>query len=179
MNFLIGLFFVCATSFAYALPPLEAKTILDDKVISLKWQSNSKNHVIVFLSSTCPCSNAHVEYLKKLHQENPDFEFIGVHSNADEKPETALSYFKLASLPFPVVKDQDSKWANEFKANRTPHSFVVNPKGEILYEGGVTSSSNPEKAEEFYLKDALSATKLGQKIKLSKTRVLGCEIARN
>lgn len=179
MNFFFALIIFCAASYVHALPTIQAHHILDDKLMSFELQNDKKAHVIIFLSSLCPCSNSHVEYLKKLYAENPEFEFIGIHSNADEKSDVAKEYFKAANFPFPVLKDTHSKWANEFKANRTPHSFVVDQKGDIIYEGGVTSSSNPANAENFYLKDALSAVKMGQKIELTKTRVLGCEIARN
>ena len=51
-------------------------------------------------------------------------------------------------------------------------------KGERAYQGGVTSSADPEKADSFYLKVTLKKFLAGEKIESSRTRVLGCQIAR-
>jgi hypothetical protein len=55
----------------------------------------------------------------------------------------------------------------------------MSSKGEILYQGGVSNSTEVENAKEFYLADALNALKQNQSLKKSQTRVLGCPIARD
>ncbi len=177
MNILL-LFFIILSTATAALPDL---TLQDFKNQDKHWQwSKSKQGtVVVFLSSICPCSNAHVGYLKSLREEYPNYTFLGIHSNADEKVPEASTYFSSLDFNFPILKDHQSKWANELKAYRTPHAFLIDQKGEILYQGGVTSSSDPKRAEHLYLKEALTLHQKGATIQSSRTRVLGCEIERN
>jgi hypothetical protein len=134
--------------------------------------------VVVFLSALCPCSDSHIFYLKNLKEKFPTFDFIGIHSNADEELKITKEYFSKANLNFPVISDTNSLYANELGASRTPHSYLISNSGEILYQGGVTNSSKADKATEFYLSDALNSHKDGKKIKVTNSRVLGCEISR-
>lgn len=132
----------------------------------------------MFLSAKCPCSISHEETLKDLAQEFKDFAFVGVHSNVDEDPEMAQKHFAEAKLPFKVIEDSQAKLANLYKANKTPHAFVVSPKGEILYRGGVTDSKNAGMARTYFLKEALTDIQNGRAVRRSEGRTLGCTISR-
>lgn len=152
--------------------------LLTGKLLEHKWSEAPRGTVLVFLSSVCPCSNSHVAHLSELSQAFPEIKFIGIHSNADESKETAESYFRKLNLPFPVIQDNQSEWAERLKAYRTPHSYLISPVGDITYQGGVTSSADPKRADSLYLKVTLKKYLAGEKIEGSRTRVLGCQIAR-
>jgi thiol-disulfide isomerase/thioredoxin len=165
--------------FAKPLPPLKGINLLTGESLELEWRDHKKGVVLVFVSSTCPCSNSHIPHLIKLSLDFPEFKFLGIHSNKNESQTEAQVYFQSKSLPFPVIRDHNLEWADRLKALRTPHAYLINPKGEILYQGGVTSSADAEKADSFYLKVTLKNYLLGKKIDKSKSRVLGCQIARD
>lgn len=179
MKFLILVLIFCsAQGFAQTLPSLEAQNVVTEKIEKVSWQEK-KGTVLVFISSLCPCSNAHISHLKELAQKFTDIQFVGIHSNADEVGKDSKEYFVQQSLPFPVLRDEKSLWANRLKAYRTPHAFLISSTGELIYQGGVTSSADASKADTFYLKEALTQLMEGKKIETTKTRVIGCEIARN
>ncbi|MGZ5280075.1 MAG: redoxin domain-containing protein [Pseudobdellovibrionaceae bacterium] len=134
--------------------------------------------VVTFLSARCPCSNSHVPLLKKLSQEFPEFQFLAIHSNADEPKEEAQKYFREAHLTFPVLRDEKTKLANQFKASKTPHTFVYNSNGDLLYKGGVTSSADAPSAAQQYLREALTDIQAGNKVRTAEARCLGCAISR-
>lgn len=157
---------------------LTTKSLTEDKNINLQLTEKQHSYVVIFLSSTCPCSNSHINHLKELQTQFPQFYFLGVHSNKDEALDNVIAYFKTASLNFPIIQDQNNKLLDSFKALRTPHAFVMNKEGAILFKGGVSDSSLSEKATTFYLKDALTDLSNGHKVKVSQSRVLGCEITR-
>lgn len=140
--------------------------------------SGKRGIVLAFLSASCPCSNAHIETLKALQKKYPDFQFLGVNSNTNESLEVAGSYFQSKSLSFPVIKDRDAKIADQFRASKTPHVFVLNPEGDILYRGGVTGSSKAESTARQYLEEALSDIQGGVKVRTPEARTLGCAIDR-
>ena len=163
---------------AATLPPLVARDLVSGNGLEHNWPAAPQGSVLVFLSSNCPCSNAHIAHLTALAHRFPQVKFIGVHANADESKSESAAYFKAQKLPFPVLQDSGAQWANRLKALRTPHAFVVSASGELLYQGGVTSSAEASKAQEFYLEAALTQLVAGEKITTAKTRVLGCQIAR-
>lgn len=134
--------------------------------------------VVVFLSARCPCSNSHVEVLSKVAAEFKEFNFVAVHSNLEETKEESVKYFTAVKLPFPVIQDRDLKLADEFRALKTPHAFVLSPSGAVLYKGGVTNSSHAPAADKNFLKDALADLRAGNTVRSPEGRTLGCEIKR-
>lgn len=152
--------------------------------------------IMIFLSNKCPCSQSHIEYDPKNDNSNKTteplpkikyledlakkfgplgFTFVGIHSNADEPLKQAREYFQ-NKLPFPVLEDTNSLLAIKMAAFKTPHVFVISPKLEILFKGGVTDSHKIYRASKFYLRDALESILRGKKPAPDDVRVLGCEI---
>jgi hypothetical protein len=116
--------------------------------------------------------------LEKLSHEFPDFQFVAVHSNVDESAELAQNYFKESHLSVPVIQDKESKLADRFKALKTPHTFVLDAKGDIVFKGGMTNSAEASGADRQYLKEALQALQNGKKVETPEVRSLGCAISR-
>ncbi len=136
--------------------------------------------VVVFLSTRCPCSASHQAALNDLRREfePKGFQFVGIHSNANESWEEARQYFEKSGLSFPVVHDPKSRIADEYEAFKTPHAYVVNPELKVLFQGGVDDSKLVVHATKFYLKEALGAIAQGLTPEKQQVRVVGCEIAR-
>ena len=170
--FLLLLAFFAVPAFA----AVHGQDLLSGQETEVK--SGTKGTALVFLSAKCPCSNSHVEILKSLAKDYPDFTFAAVHANADETSALSKKYFAEAKLPFPVIEDGGGKLANEFKALKTPHAFLLSPEGKVLYRGGVTNSNNGPGADKQYLRDALADVQAGRAVKTESGRTLGCVIAR-
>lgn len=67
-----------------------------------------------------------------------------------------------------------------YGAKTTPHMYVINPQGTLLYQGAIDSirSANPtdiEKADN-YVKMALGAAMKGEAVAVSDTRPYGCSV---
>lgn len=140
--------------------------------------AGKKGVVVIFLSAHCPCSNSHVQELAALQSEYPEFAFVGVHANADESRSETLAYFQKTHLSFPVVRDVGQKLADQYRAFKTPHAFVVLNDGRIVYRGGVSSSHSFQSAEHKFLREALEDIRQNRMIKIPEGRTLGCAIAR-
>ncbi len=150
----------------------------EKKNISFDQQKNGT--VLLFLSARCPCSDGHIPAVRELAHTfgKKGFAFIGINSNANESFDEAKDYFNKKELPFPVIKDELSRIANHFEAFKTPHVYVVNSSGKIVFQGGVDDSRVYEKAKKHYLKEALTAIQLGEEPPEKSVRVMGCEIQR-
>ena len=137
--------------------------------------------VLVFMSTRCPCSASHQPALNQIVKEygSKGIQLFGVHSNANESPEEAGAFFSQAQLSFPVLQDSGSILADQLGAFKTPHVFVLNPKGEVVFQGGVDDSKIAEKATRHFLKEALNEILQGRLPKDSNVRVVGCQIQRH
>ncbi len=159
------------------LEQLKGPEVVSGKAIATD-PKERKGAVVVFLSAVCPCSNSHIQELTTLSRDFPEFTFLGVHSNTDETKEQTQAYFKEAKLPFPVIQDNGARIADELKAYKTPHAFIVKSDGEVLYQGGVSSSRNFENADRKFLREALDDLQKGRAVKTPEGRTLGCVISR-
>ena len=147
----------------------------------------AKASVVVFLSAKCPCSASHEPVLKGLAEKysKDHVEFIAVHSNQNESTQQTQAHFSKAgtgstvpaALGFPMVEDRGAKIANELKALKTPHAYIIQ-NGKVVYEGGVDDSADAAEAEKHYLADALADIKNNKPVTTAKTRSLGCVIKR-
>ena len=148
-----------------------------EKSVSLT-ESGKVGTVVVFLSAKCPCSASHEVLLKDLAAKNPEVQFVAIHSNSDEPDDMTVEHFKPVALPFPLIRDEKSKYANEMKAFKTPHAFLFNSSGEKIYEGGVTDTHIASNAKHQYLADAIAALRSFKKPDVAYGRTLGCVILR-
>jgi hypothetical protein len=156
----------------------------DGETARFSLNTPSRATVMVFLSAKCPCSASHETALGALAKEfHPQgIAFVGIHSNRDETEEEGRSYFK-QRLPFPVFRDgsdpSSAPWAESLGALKTPHVFILNPQGEVLYAGGVDDSKDSARAKKHYLREALTAIAAGNPPPQKQTRTLGCAIRRS
>jgi peroxiredoxin len=159
---------------------LVGSDVADQSSIHALIRDSSKGWVIVFLSARCPCSASHEQRLKDLYSEFAPFgfRFLGIHSNADESVEMTRRHFSESHLPFSVLQDDGTRIADRFGAFKTPHVFVLNPQGHILFQGGVDDSHFAQTAHRQYLKEALTAIAAGRSPPQREVRALGCIIKR-
>lgn len=163
-----------------ALPPtIQATELFKSTPITVKTNApDKKGLVVIFMSAKCPCSDSHVSVVKNLIKKHTAFSFYIVHSNLDETLKETQNYFKKAAFDAPILQDQETKLADLFKAYKTPHSFIINPQGETVYQGGVTNSSNGPSSDRNYLEEALAEIEQGQAVSTAEGRTLGCVIMR-
>ena len=144
----------------------------------LKFKNSDKETVVIFLSKDCPCSKANIGHINDLAKAFTQFRFIGIHAKKGGKNEEIENYLSDKHLSIPVYNDADLKITAQFSALKTPHAFIVDKDGNVIYNGGIANTTNPDNAKEFYLKDALTALNNHQQLPKTETRTLGCYILR-
>lgn len=159
--------------------PLEGVEVTTREAVHVPMFSPGRlGTVVVFLSAKCPCSKGHEDRLKALAGAFPQFQFVGIHSNVDEPMELVSSHFKQARFPFPVIEDPKQILADRFGALKTPHVFILSPKGDIVFEGGIDNSKLSIHADKHYLQHALERLSVGQLPETKVVKALGCMIKR-
>ncbi|MES3003396.1 MAG: thioredoxin family protein [Pseudomonadota bacterium] len=82
--------------------------------------------------------------------------------------------------PTAMLMDEEGVTGKAYGARTTPHLYIVNPQGQLVYAGGIDSiaSSNPEdiKTAVNYVKQGLGEALAGKPISAATTRPYGCSI---
>lgn len=157
---------------------IEGVDLLSSRKIEIPFESKVGT-VLLFLSAHCPCSMSHEPIIKKLAEDFKGFRFFAIHSNQNETEDETKKHFIQANLGFPILQDEGAEIADHFGALKTPHSFILNSQGQIVFQGGIDESQNAENAKKPYLRWALEALSHGQLPPESKVRTLGCIIQRS
>jgi peroxiredoxin len=79
-----------------------------------------------------------------------------------------------------LLLDADGKVGRTYGAKNTPHMFVINPEGKIIYEGAIDSKPTPNPDDipgsTNYVKVALDESMAGKHITTPSSRPYGCSI---
>jgi peroxiredoxin len=79
-----------------------------------------------------------------------------------------------------LLLDPDGKAGRTYGAKNTPHMFVINPEGKIIYEGAIDSKATPNPADiassTNYVKVALDESLGGKPVSNANTKPYGCSV---
>jgi len=79
-----------------------------------------------------------------------------------------------------LLLDPEGKAARTYNARNTPHMFVINPEGKVIYEGAIDSKASPNPADipssTNYVKVALDESMSGKPVSNANTRPYGCSV---
>lgn len=87
---------------------------------------------------------------------------------------------KQKAAPTAVLLDEDGEVGREYGAKTTPHMFVIDPEGNLIYQGAIDSikSTDPDdvKKADNYVSACLDAALGGKPVKISSTQPYGCSV---
>jgi len=79
-----------------------------------------------------------------------------------------------------LLLDPEGKAGRAYGAKNTPHMFVIDPEGKVVYEGAIDSKATPNPADipssTNYVKVALDESLAGKSVTTANTRPYGCSI---
>lgn len=95
-----------------------------------------------------------------------------------EQAEKKITEWKTKQTAF--VLDPDGKAGRSYGAKNTPHMFVINPEGKIIYEGAIDSKATPSPSDiagsTNYVKVALEESMAGKTVSNANTKPYGCSV---
>jgi hypothetical protein len=137
--------------------PYDQKHYLSGNMESLQRQWTAKGVVWLSVISSAPGQQGHVtpaeenEYLKKMR-----------------------------AAPSAAILDPTSTIARLYEAKTTPHMFVIDPTGKLIYQGAIddkpTTDQSDVKTAHNYLNEALTAAMAGKSVPTASTRPYGCSV---
>jgi peroxiredoxin len=96
-------------------------------------------------------------------------------------PSEENTYLKtMHAAPTAALLDPTSTIARLYEAKTTPHIFVIDPTGKLIYQGAIddkpTTDQQDLKGARNYLNDALNASMSGKPVAVQSTRPYGCSV---
>jgi peroxiredoxin len=81
-------------------------------------------------------------------------------------------------LPYPVLDDHAGQLGTAYGARTTPHMFVIDGKGTVVYAGAIDDDAAGDKGKQArnYVADALDEVTAGQPVKVPETKPYGCSV---
>lgn len=160
----------------------------DGSFVSLSDYPNAKGFIIIFTCNHCPFAKL---YPPRLNNLNNKYKPLGVPLIAISSTDTLMyeedTYSNMVikandeHFNFPYLFDEIQEVAKNFKAQKTPHAFVIwkeNNQWVVKYNGAIDNNGmEPEKVTESYVANAVHELLANKPVKTSETKSIGCQIA--
>ena len=87
---------------------------------------------------------------------------------------------KMGGAGTAVLLDPSGQVGKAYGARTTPHMYVIDPKGTLLYAGGIDSKPSRKPQEDpavvNYVSQALNESMAGKEVSVKKARPYGCDV---
>ena len=87
---------------------------------------------------------------------------------------------RMKAAPTAVLLDPSGTIGRAYDAKTTPHMFVIDPQGRIVYEGAIDDQPTPDpsslKIARNYVSEALEEAMAGKPVATPVTRAYGCSV---
>ena len=106
--------------------------------------------------------------------------WLAVNSTSHTKVEANVAFAKEHKLPFPIIDDRSGQIGRAFGARTTPHMFVIDKDGVIVYQGAIDNAPmgkvEANVANVNYVDQAISQLLAGQPVTTPTTPPYGCSV---
>jgi peroxiredoxin len=140
--------------------------------------------VLEWINPNCPFSRRHAEEgtMTRTAAAHSDVVWIGINSTAKNHgdfltPERHAAYDQQHGIRYPVLYDSDGKVGHAYGASTTPHMFVIDEQGKVIYRGAIDDDPYGRgKARQNYVDAALKAHAAGKPAQPASTTSYGCSV---
>ncbi len=172
-----------AQSRAKQAPPFELDSFAG-RTIRL---SDYKGRIVVleWINPECPFSRYHhetVQTMANLAKKYRDKEVVwfAINSTSHTTVEANREFAQKHKLPYPILDDRTGQVGRQYGARNTPHMFVIDKNGVIVYEGAIDNAplgkSEPGAGTVNYVDKAISELLAGQNVSTPSTPPYGCTV---
>ncbi len=139
--------------------------------------------VLEWFNPDCPFVVAHHKTGSTMRDLYADFKgrgvgWLAINSGAPgeqgvglERNQRAIEEYK---MPYPILIDEPGDVGRMYDAKTTPHMYIINKKGTLIYAGGI--DDGPRNATVNYVRQALEQALAGETITAADTKPYGCSV---
>ncbi len=161
-----------------AAPAFELQD-LDGKTVSLA-AFRGKTVVLEWINPNCPVSSDYAERKVMTTTGAAHREIVWLAINSTNRthgdfvePAAHKAYNQKNGIAYPVLYDSSGDTGRAYGAKTTPHMFVIDATGKVVYNGAIDSRSDPNTN---YVDGALTALAAGKSPDPSTTKPVGCSV---
>jgi len=162
----------------FKLPGVDGKTVALADLLK-----KNKAAVVVFTCNHCPVAKDYQDRLIEIQKDYKDkgVAVVAINSNdAEAYPEDSFENMKKRAKEkeynFPYLHDESQRIARAYMATCTPHVFLLNPKGTLVYRGAVDDDQDVKKVTKAHLRNALDSVLADKPVETTTTKQFGCTI---
>ena len=141
--------------------------------------------VLEWINPECPFVRYHYEKkstIKELAKKYKEKKIVwlAINSTNFHKTEDNKKFADKNKITHPILDDHSGKVGRAYHATNTPHMFIINADGKIVYNGAIDNAPLgrvPKDAEYVnYVNKALEELTSGKTVSLAKTKPYGCSV---
>lgn len=154
----------------------------DGNTISL---SDYKGKIVVleWLNYECPFVGYHYEKAKTMTSladkyKNKNVVWLAVNSTGHLTTDKNKAFAEKYNVSYPILDDRSGKVGHAYGAKRTPHMFIIDANGTIVYNGAIDDSPLGRKGKDAinYVDKALIELTGGKEVSIPNTEPYGCTV---
>ncbi len=166
------------TAPAFTLPDVDGNSVslsqFSGKIVVLEWTNYD-----------CPFVKAHyndeVQTMTNLaiKYANQDVVWLTINSTYYTTPESIKAWAAKHGIEKQTLLiDSDGEVGKKYNAKTTPHMFIINKAGAIVYQGAIDNAPMGRKPDGFvnYVDQALAQLIAGEEITVPQTKPYGCTV---
>lgn len=146
--------------------------------------------VMEWLNPDCPFVRKHYDSgnMQRLQETytGKGVTWLSINSSAPGKqghltPETAKAFVaERGAVSTAILLDPDGTVGRAYGAKTTPHMFIINPQGVLIYAGAIDDTPSPDPADvegaRNYVAAALDAALAGEPVATPQSKPYGCSV---
>jgi peroxiredoxin len=143
--------------------------------------SNGSIRVLEWVNPDCPFVQRHYAAgtMKKLaeHYATKGVVWLAINSTSTMDAARSAAFRDSHQLPYPILVDRDGTVGHLYGAETTPHMFVIDGNGTVVYEGAIDDDPRGSKPSATnYVAAALDELLAGKPVATPETKPYGCSV---
>ena len=104
--------------------------------------------------------------------------WLGINSTHYADNAANAKWIDKHSLPHAILNDQSGTVGRAYGARTTPHMYIIDPSGKLVYAGGIDDDQGGSKGATAvnYVDKALAELTSGKSVSLPETKPYGCSV---
>ena len=146
----------------------------DGKIVVLEWL----NYECPFVKYHYETKNTMIELAEKY--KNNNVAWLAINSTKHATDERNRDFAEKHKIPYPILDDRSGKTGRAYGAVTTPHMFIIDAGGSIVYNGAIDNAPLGKVKDGGepvnYVDKALSELIAEKKITTARTKPYGCTV---
>ncbi len=139
--------------------------------------------VLEWFSYECPFVRYHYEQANTMTDlakkyKNKNVVWLAINSTKHLTAERGREFARKHSIEYPILDDSAGKVGHAYEAKTTPHMFIIDSGGTLVYDGAIDNAPLGHSSEEYvnYVDKALAELTTDKEITTPKTKPYGCSV---